>query len=170
MKDRLDNRHPHIQIGVAKAEFDKKVWESTKGVICPICERSSRVVPKTICSTQAQTLIWLYWNTVEHQYIHLNKNAPRVLVKNAETGKLKHWGLIEQMPNDDPTKLKSGWVRITSAGRAFVEGKAKTYKTLFIMNDTVLGEPLEKERIDIQDALGKKFDIRDLMRSAEKLI
>ena len=166
MKDILENRNPWDVIGAARAEFEEKIWHTKEGVLCPVCARSSRVVPKRICKVQAKSLIWLYQNTKPYEFIHFNGTAPRVLVKNAEVGKMKHWGLIEQMPNEeDPTKLKSGWVRITHAGRAFVEG-AEIPKVLYIHLDKCLGEPEEKERATINDVLKEDFDIRKIMVEA----
>lgn len=163
MKDILENSKPEDPIGAAKAEFLVKIWDSSTGVICPLCDRSTRVIPARLHNLQGRSLIWLYQNTKPGEYVHFNRTAPRVLVKHAQVGTMKHWGFVEQLPNtDDPTKIGRGFVRITPAGRAFVEG-AETYKRLYIYTHECFGEPPEKERVTIWDVLGSPLDTRKIM-------
>lgn len=166
MKDYLLNRRFTDRVGEAHYEFHRRIWETTEGIYCPVCERSGKMSKCPISKPMANCLIWLYRNTTEYRPVHFNEKAPRVLVKAACVGKLKHWGLVEQLRNPaDPAKLKSGYVRITPAGREFVEG-AKVTKYRYLYNNQCYGEPDDNPLITISDALKEPFDIRDILKPA----
>jgi hypothetical protein len=74
---------------------------------------------------------------------------------------LRHWGLLEQEPNADPTKKDSGNVRITELGCQFVLGKVSVPKGLYQYNDAV--ERFTEETTTCREALGQKFNYDDLM-------
>ena len=128
-------------MGLAHDEMMKQIWTTKEGVICPCCEKATKVTRQPISSAQVRALAWVYRKTRRGQYIHFNENAPRVFVKSASIGKLKHWGLIDQMPNfTDPSKNKSGYVMITDLGTRWLSNQAAIVKYRYIYNDKCLGE------------------------------
>ena len=76
--------------------------------------------------------------------------------------KAKYWGLIVPMPGQrDDGSTCNGWWRLTRRGRAFVRGWIKVPKYAHIYNDEKLW--LSGPRWTIRDALGTKFNYRELM-------
>jgi len=151
-------------IGHAKAELEEAVWTTKEGVICPVCNSNCKVYKMPLTKCQISMLFWLRWKTRRGEYIHFNENAPRVFVKSASVGKMKHWGLIEQAPNvDDPTKNKLGYVRITDLGLDFIEDKCRIAKYVFVMNDMVLKQEGSVTRRELHP---EDFDLSKLMQPA----
>lgn len=81
---------------------------------------------------------------------------------------LVHWGMLEKMEGEraDGSK-KNGFYKLTEKGRDFVQRKIKAKATLIIYNGKVEG--FEGDEISIEQALGKKFDYRELMGEDYKL-
>jgi hypothetical protein len=138
MKDILIHRMPHEMIGIAKSEFQERVWTTKDGVVCPVCARSGKVYRMALSKVQVKMLGWLAQYTKRGEYIHFNKTAPRAFVKSVSIGKTKHWGLIDQKPNDDLKKKGSGYIMITDAGRAFILNQLKVHRHIFLYQDRVL--------------------------------
>ena len=137
--------------------------EMDDGLSCPCCGRFVKRYRRRIYAAQARQLITLYrlgrrrgWD----EYFHRNNIMTREL-NNNDVVLLRYWELIQVRPNEDPTKKDSGFYRITDLGRAFVELKHRVPKYLVMYNDAAEG--FEGELVSIVDALGKKFDYRELM-------
>lgn len=132
-----------------------------KGSCCPCCGQYARRYKRTLYSSQAAQLIRLYWlnRRDPEKYFHRHIVTPRC--NNGDLVFLRHWGLLEVEPNEDPTKKDSGSFRITELGRQFVERKARVPKSLFQYNDNV--EEFTEETTDIVEALKEKFNYEDLM-------
>ena len=167
MKDRLENVYPHTPVGEVHEKMMARIWTTKEGVICPGCDRSAKVNRLGITRKMIRCLAWLYWHTRRGQYIPFNKVAPRPLVIDASVGKLRHWGLVEQMPNvDNPAKHKSGYVMITDQGRAWITKQGEVIKYRFIYNDTCLGE--EGPMVGVMNYQAKNFHYeRDIMTPAK---
>ena len=78
--------------------------------------------------------------------------------------KLRFWGLIEAMPNDNPLKRSSGMWRLTTLGREFVFGRTTVSAVCYYRHPEggILG--FEPGQIDIATALGKNFSYPSLMQ------
>ncbi|MEE9384336.1 MAG: hypothetical protein V3V08_13110 [Nannocystaceae bacterium] len=82
-----------------------------------------------------------------------------------DLGKLKHWGLVEQMPNINEDKKTSGYWRITSKGIAFARGQIMVPKYAMLYLDDVV--EFSQERIYLADALPEWFSYRELMHPSD---
>jgi hypothetical protein len=136
------------------------------GVECPCCGKSRKVYERTIYSGMARFLIWLVREYQRREELKLEgglwvdslEGPPQ---RGGDFAKMAHWGLIEQMANDDETKRTSRFWRPTAKGAAFVHGLITISKRVRLFDNVVIG--FSEERFDIRDALGKKFDYKELM-------
>lgn len=139
------------------------------GVVCPCCGQYCKVYHRTLNSAMAQFLIWLVLEYEKRTscvsgnvWINVNDGP---LIQNRKGGgdfaKLRYWGLIEQMANEDETKRTSGYWRPTQTGIDFVYDKVTVPKKVRLY----LNEPIgfAEERVTIQNALGTKFNYQELM-------
>jgi hypothetical protein len=157
-------------LGEARAHV-RENWE--KGLRCPCCGQWVQRYAYSLHSGMARVLILVYHadkiNLMEggDGWIHVENYLVDVGVKiKGVHGKLRHWGLLEQKPNDDPKKHDSGIWRITDKGRQFVEGTILVPKKVLMYNERFLG--FDGEDISIRQALGKRFDYTELMNGGER--
>lgn len=151
---------PERTLAQAKADLDDKIEDGTR---CECCGQFAKVYKRKLTTTTAASLIKLYV-MCGTDYFHL----PRVLVdagrQQADETKTAYWGLIERRPADDqehPGKHHGIW-RITEKGVDFIHGRLSIPKYALIYNNTVLGFD-DADMVDIEDALGTKFNYRELM-------
>lgn len=77
--------------------------------------------------------------------------------------KLRYWGFIEEMPNDNNSKRTSGYWRITEAGKEIVQNPNINFRKYALVYN---GEVLKFEGVsNIFEALGEKFNYHELMNS-----
>lgn len=129
-------------------------WE--EGVECPCCTRRVKLNPYGMGQNKAWVLIQMY--KIPKEWINVNKE---IKPTGRNWSECKHWGLIEAMPNDDPEKHTSGFWRLTDAGVRFVLGQEDVPTKKGVFKDKVY--KTSKERINIKEALGKKFNYTELM-------
>jgi len=81
---------------------------------------------------------------------------------------LVHYGLLEKMVGErvDGSK-RNGFYKLTEKGRQFVLKQITVPKTFIIYNGKCEG--FEGREIGIEEALGKKFDYRELMDGDYKM-
>jgi len=139
-----------------------------EGVPCPCCTQYCKVYPRSLNAPMVRFLIWLVKEfearNVPRTWINVNDGP---LIQHRKGGgdfaKMAHWGLIEQMANDDDTKRTSGYWRPTQAGVDFVHMRTTVpQKVLLYLNEPVGFSP---EVTDVVTALGTGFDYRELMNS-----
>jgi len=97
------------------------------------------------------------WLHVSKEFLKWKKNAVA-----EEYSKLRFWGLLEPMPNGDPTVPGTGYWRITDLGREFVEDKVEISRHVFVFDNKVIDA--SQEWTSIRNALGDKFDYDELMQ------
>lgn len=138
-----------------------------KGVACPCCNQYAKDYRRQVNRAMARFLLWL----VEEFEAREDKDAwisvnDGPLIQHRRGGgdfaKLAHWGLIEQMPNDDANKRTSGFWRPTQKGIDFAHDRITIEKYLTLYNNEVLA--VSKEMVSIRDALGKNFNYAELMQ------
>ena len=137
-----------------------------KGSNCPCCNQFVKQYYFSISSGQIIGLINLY---------HLDKKNPGKYFKIREIenykegfaggsfAKTKHWGLANDMINEDTGKRTSGLWAITEQGKAFVEGKIKIPLKVKLYNKKAYG--FDGVEVSVKTALGKKFDYSELMNN-----
>ena len=150
----------------------KKVWSRNDlldhGLRCPTCTTNLKRYHRVINSGMARALFEL-WNLSYHapdvEWWH-HKQFDRF--GSREIHKLVWWGFVKQKPADPEQagKKTSGQWQITEKGTRFACGALAVPLTAVVY----LGkfECLEGDEGRIQDALGDKFDYRELMRAHAK--
>ena len=147
-----------------KTRFDKKVRAKGKQV-CPVCEHKAEILPRSISGSMARVLItWAKDHGTE--WVHVKRMLRRLgMDTEAEGGsfaKLHHWGLIERASSCSPR----GWWRVTPKGLRYARGEVKVWRTAMTLNigDKLIGFVREDGKADIREALGKKFDLDELLK------
>lgn len=131
----------------ARRELERLRGEGTR---CPCCDQFVKVYRRKINSTMARALILLYR---EGGWVHVSSK----LDSGSELSKTRFWFLVEERED-----AHSGWWRLTSLGREFVLGQTDLPKYAEIYNNQLLCLDFS-ESITIRDALGTRFNYRDLM-------
>lgn len=141
---------------------------SPKGTRCPLCSKFVKVYRRKFNAGMALDLIRLYHWSRNHpgQYVHFAhylvtcyRSTP------GDHGKLAWWGMVEKHtePPDDGRKT-NGLYRLTPLGFEFAEKRAKVRSHAIEYLSEV--EAFSGNLIDIDDALGRNFNYRELMRAA----
>lgn len=146
-----------------------------KSASCPVCEQHCKIYRRRITSSMALALVHCARLSREGQWFHAqdlltNRDAQelvdgRVQVLTCDWSKLRHWGLIEPHPHqqrDDGSNRAGEW-RITPTGRAFARGHVTVASHVLIYNGRKLATADDATPIYIGDALGSRFDYRELM-------
>lgn len=129
------------------------------GARCPCCNQYAKVYRRQINSGMARSLIAMYLHGPQGQWVHL---PTQVGARSREEGKLRYWGLVqEQVDVQREDGGRSGYWRLTDAGRAWVTGQSTVAKYVTVYNNTVLES--YGEQITISDALGGRFSYAELM-------
>lgn len=137
-----------------------------EGVDCPVCGRFAREYERPIHRTMARMLIRLYHLTArsENVYFYSGNIAKGISTTGTnDFSKFRFLGLVEEMPKGiDQDQRTSGMWRITPSGKLFVENQMKVHKYAVIRMKEFRG--LTGDMISIEDALGKSFSYKELMR------
>lgn len=138
-----------------------------EGVECPCCNQFAKKYKRNISGLMAKCLIRIYrltmdtnsiWHPIEDFYL-IGKSVC------TNYSLLRHWGLIEEMANKDPSKKSSGSWRITHVGKRFVNGEYSVSKYAWLYNGHLNG--FSGDMIKISDCI-QRFDYRVLMGWEEK--
>jgi hypothetical protein len=129
-----------------------------KGARCPCCGQFARVYKRQINAAMARALITMYHHD-RYEFMHL----PTVTGYGGDAAKLVYWGLIEEEATVRADGGRSGWWRLTSGGRAYVLGQIKVPQYAAVYDGRLLPDNPHGPERDIRDALGKRFDYRELM-------
>lgn len=140
-----------------------------KGINCPCCNQFVKLYKRKLNSGMAWTLIQIYFETQKckadsamdsllwipvKEFLRVNK-----FHNGHDWTLLQHWGLLEERKTDSGLPNSGRW-RITENGDKFVRLQLKVPKQLNFYNSKVYGK--SDEMIDIKQALGNKFDYREL--------
>ncbi len=136
-------------------------WKTPDGATCACCGQKVKLYKRKINSNMAYRLICLHRkNTFINEFHHRDKiGTPRD--SGGDFAKLRYWGLIEQMANDDTQKRCSGFWRMTDKGRDFVQSLTVVPAYCYMYNQKP--HSFSPEMIGIREALGSKFDYPELM-------
>ncbi len=147
---------------MALKQLELPIPDADKGYTCPHCGQYCKRYYRHFNSNMAIALIVLYRN-LDKGFVHLENLMKEAGYKRCgDASYLRHYRLIEKKEgNRDDGSPRNGMYKITSAGIMFVEGKTKVKKKYIIYNNK--HEGFEGDEITIQDALGTKFDYRQLM-------
>jgi hypothetical protein len=145
-------------------DFTQALQDNPKGADCPTCGRYAKIYHRALNSCMAQFLIYMEKksdNTTPWIHVQSQKDAAHLL-HGGDHAKLRHWGLIEEMANNDsPTKKCSGFWRITYKGKLFARNEIRLPAKVVLLFNEKLG--FSEEQINIVDALGTEFSYPELM-------
>ena len=159
MTDNLDMFSNENALAIAKKETMANARE--KGCGCPVCGQFVKVYKRTINSSMAAQLIRAQRRYSTREAFHV-KDLLEGEGGGADFAKLRYWNLIIELSNDNPFKKNSGRWMITEHGCAFIMGYRKIPKYALIYNGKFLDFDGD-EIMTIQDALGNKFNYRELI-------
>lgn len=137
------------------------------GADCPCCGQTAKVYRRKLNAEKVRALAWLASvSSPSSAFVHLSTTAPAwVLAAGGEVAKLRHWGLAEQAPNDNPKTRTSGHWRVTARGLAFLNGASAPAHVL-LFNNKVVGFA-EADTTVVEAAQAGGFDYRALMEGGE---
>ncbi len=133
-------------------------------VRCPCCKRNARIYRRRLNSGMARVLIRMV--QIHRQpsdlWIHIHDIFGGFGQKHRDWPLLKLWGLVEPRTKKTRTENARGWWRVTELGRAFVADRTRAPAYVFVFDGEKMGS--SDEVVSIREALGTKFDYRELMR------
>lgn len=127
------------------------------GVACPCCTQFAKVYVRAVTSTSAWSLIRLY-RAAGLDFAHWPSVIGR---KQADEAKLVYWGLVEEKLKTRDDGGRAGWWRVTAHGERWIWGDITIPKYARIYDGRCLG--LHGDQVTINDALGEKFRLDELM-------
>lgn len=131
------------------------------GARCPCCTQFAKVYRRRINSTQARALAIIYRERGRN-WAHLPSLRMKLAPHHSnEEPKLRYWGLLEEEALVRPDGGRAGWWRVTDLGEQWVQGLVAIPKYVCIFDSRPLR--LEGEPVHIQDALGARFSLAELM-------
>jgi hypothetical protein len=144
-------------------QFLRNNWKD--GVVCPCCTQMVKRYRRKFNSGMARGIIFAYKldKVLPDQYFHSNTINKLANGQDIEFSKLRYWGLVEQMPNENEKKKHSGMWRITDKGRQFAKGQIDIESHVLLFKKKLYG--FDGDKINIREALGKHFDYPELMDS-----
>ena len=145
-------------------EVREEVMEGARskdGIVCPVCNKFSKVYKRKLSSGMSRYLIAIVNNFDGNWVTVPNLDIYKSGVQRGDYAYLHHWDLIEEKPNEDSSKKNSGIWRPTERGIHFVHREIKVPTHVYLYNNTVQG--FTEEQIGIVGALGEKFDYEELM-------
>lgn len=127
-----------------------------KGERCPCCNQFAKVYKRQVTSTSAAALVTM-WSRHGFDVVHL----PTLTRMGGDTCKMVYWGLIEEESTRRTDGGRAGWWAVTPKGRDWILGKITIPKYARVYDGRCLG--LTGNPVTIQQALGKRFDLQELM-------
>ena len=141
-----------------------------EGVSCPCCGQYCRIWKRKLNAGMAAALVWLVARSgADRSWVHVAATAPQWLIRSRELAKLQHWGLIQQRQKqeNDSKRRTSGVWRPTIEGREFALGASEVPQYVYLYLNEVEGYSVEL--IGIAEALGDRFDYRELIRAGAEI-
>lgn len=127
------------------------------GATCPCCSQLAKIYRRQIYGTMASELIKMY-RTSGMDWFHM----ATVVTRGGDSSKLTYWGLTEEDTSFRRSDGgRAGWWRVTPHGELFVKKEISIPKYAYVYDGRQLD--LTGPLINIEDALGKKFNYGELM-------
>lgn len=128
------------------------------GEQCPCCTQFAKVYRRAINAGMAWSLVQMYRAArLEWQHIPTTVGG-----RSREEGKLRYWGLVEEELERREDGGRAGYWRVTGKGEDWLYGRTTVPRYARIYDARCLG--LVGDPTTLQDALGRPFDLQELMR------
>ena len=136
------------------------------GCLCPVCGQTVKLYTRKLNHGMTVFLIALYkLDRSGQKYIHVKDVLGSLgqYTKSLDYSVLEHFGLIRKKIETTDDKRSSGFWKITLKGTDFVKVKIRILSKVKIYNNKFYG--LTGQRVNVVEALGTKFDYKELMAS-----
>lgn len=143
-------------------EQKQELLDPDKGYYCPHCGSYCKRYRRKLNANMAITMIAMY-RKKKFGFIKVEEFM-RVsgYTRSGDFPYLVHWGLLEKMDGKrEDGSNHHGFYKLTDKGREFVMHRISVQQTMIIFNGTVEG--FDGPEISIDQALGKKFNYREIM-------
>lgn len=152
---------------MSRSLYEAREWLEERleeGASCPCCNQFAKIYKRKIHSTMARDLIRLY-RVARMDWAHVSTAISREVrgIHLGDFAKLSYWGLVEEEAVLRDDGGRAGWWRVTETGRAYVYGMLKVPKYALVYDGDCLR--LDGPEVRIHDALGDRFDYKELMAS-----
>lgn len=149
-------------------EFLKKNY--LDGCDCPACGQNVKLYERNLTSAMAYGLILLV-NSGNKDFFHIENFLKEQKCPSSIRGdiaKLRYFKLIERqnVKREDGSK-RAGYYKLTDKAYEFVKNKIVVPKFVTIYNKKMYG--ISKDYINIEQALGNKFNYNDLMNNSNEI-
>jgi len=134
------------------------------GERCPCCTQLAKVYKRKLTSAACRALIALYRECDDwgHLPTIVKKRIPDVAHQGGYMTLSGYWGLMEEERERRPDGGRAGYWRITDKGRQFLFAEITIPSRVHLYDGRVLGFD-HHTTLTIQEALGQKFDYKELM-------
>lgn len=136
-----------------------KLEPTDKVQTCPCCDQLVKLYKMTMPIGAVADIKEYVLRNETSDWIHINDLRTRS--QGGEIARLRHWGLVEEMPNYDASKRTAGMWRVTLKGRDFVTGKSMCNKYAKLYNQTFYG--FDGDMVTVDDVLKDRFNFAELM-------
>lgn len=132
---------------------------------CGTCGQRAQDYGRTITKPMAHALLTFYQYGGTDRWVKRTKVLRKLGQRGGDDSKLELWGLIETPESGEQMTdgKKTGWARVTPLGRDFILGLATVRKKAWVFNSELL--ELEGEPVTFQEALGRDFDLGELLNT-----
>ena len=156
--DTLDEARARVREGRA----------SKDGIDCPCCGQKCKNYRRRLNKNMVKGLLALFKATSRTVGVFRHVDdflPPEIASKGGTFALLAFWGIVREKPNEDePTKNRSGVWAVTIRGLSFLQG-ARVPEAVYTYNGGALR--FEEATVTIHDALGVRFDYRELREPTE---
>jgi hypothetical protein len=130
------------------------------GMRCPLCNQFAKKYRRKLNSGMARALINIYkrGGRSDLDWVYI----PNLSAKSREEGKIAYWKLLKEADEVRPDGGRAGWWRVTPLGEHFILHGMRIPKIAFVYDAVCLGFD-RTEMVSIQDCLGDRFDLGELM-------
>lgn len=146
-----------ISLGDARKWLRECVDDGAK---CPVCTQFAKVYRRKVNSSMAYGLIVMY-RVHGLQWGHA-PSTEHVARLGGELARLRLWGLVQEQTAVRDDGGRAGWWRVTMKGEQFIRNEILIPKYVRIYDGRVLSRDTD-QMVSIIDALGTRFDYRELM-------
>ncbi len=139
-----------------------EVETKREGCLCPLCTRLVTIYRRPLHAEMALFLIKLvkaYQKTP--RWYSTKELVPSITKASSDGVYLTHWGLIDKSDDTNRGNAPCGLYRPTTAGIEFTHMNLRVPSHMHLLNKERVG--VSDKKIYITEALGKKFNYKDLM-------
>jgi hypothetical protein len=140
---------------------EARLWmlgQASDGAKCPCCGRTAKIYRRHLNKGMAISLVRMFKAAPIGEYVHV----PTVCSGGTrEEAKLRFWGLAEEATELRDDGGRAGWWKVTQDGARFVRLRLTVPSHVLLYRNRFRG--FDGPQVDIQDCLGKSFDLAELM-------